>query len=651
MTKPKIELTASDRTQQAFRQVEQSFARLQRTADGFSRVMAGLGGVLSAGALTAFVGSAINSAAALDDMAEATGASVEGLSRLTQIARIGGNDVGVIETALVRMNKALSGADEESKGAGAALKALGLSAAELKTASPDQALEKVAQAIAGFEDGAQKTSVALALFGKSGAQLLPVLNDIAQDTQTVGRVTAEQAAAAELLGKAWGRLSVEAQSAGQSIALGMVPALQRLVSEFNDAGRAGIPFFEALRNIGLSDPSKSAGQQIAAITKQIEALQAVGARDKDPVTSANRAGRIGELQRLKEYFKLRQQAEALALGGGESGDVGARPGSGRARLPFLASGGDGGKGKKADDPLKAQREAIEALGQQQEAAANADTEIAKLAQRYRELYDPAAAAINKFREFEEIRPLLADAGLDVEAIADVLRDDIAKAEFGPPLKDMTDELKAARSVADELGLSFSSAFEDAVVGGKNLRGVLDGIGQDILRLLARKVITEPIAGAVSGAFAPLLGGLFSGGGGALPGGGFFSAKGNVFDPSGWVPFARGGVVSRPTVFPFASGIGLMGEAGPEAILPLKRGPGGRLGVEGGAGGGVTVNVIEAPGTKATVSTRQDGGSKLIEVLIQQVSDGIGREIHRGVGAVSSSMERVYGLNRAAGAVR
>jgi phage-related minor tail protein len=59
-----------------------------------------------------------------------------------------------------------------------------------------------------------------------------------------------------------------------------------------------------------------------------------------------------------------------------------------------------------------------------------------------------------------------------------------------------------------------------------------------------------------------------------------------------MPFARGGVVSAPTAFPMRGGTGLMGEAGPEAIMPLRRGPDGRLGVEmaGGAAPHVTVTM-------------------------------------------------------------
>jgi phage-related minor tail protein len=60
-----------------------------------------------------------------------------------------------------------------------------------------------------------------------------------------------------------------------------------------------------------------------------------------------------------------------------------------------------------------------------------------------------------------------------------------------------------------------------------------------------------------------------------------SARGNVISAGRVVPFARGGVVDRPTVFPMRSGAGLMGERGPEAILPLRRGGDGKLGVAGG----------------------------------------------------------------------
>ena len=77
---------------------------------------------------------------------------------------------------------------------------------------------------------------------------------------------------------------------------------------------------------------------------------------------------------------------------------------------------------------------------------------------------------------------------------------------------------------------------------------------------------------------PIVKGIAAGIGNLFP-----SANGNVFAPGGVVPYAMGGIVTRPTIFPFADGggfrTGLMGEAGPEAIMPLKRGADGKLGVQ------------------------------------------------------------------------
>jgi phage-related minor tail protein len=58
-----------------------------------------------------------------------------------------------------------------------------------------------------------------------------------------------------------------------------------------------------------------------------------------------------------------------------------------------------------------------------------------------------------------------------------------------------------------------------------------------------------------------------------------------------MPFAQGGIVSSATQFPMRGGMGVMGEAGPEAIMPLSRGPDGKLGVRGGGGGGGAATVV------------------------------------------------------------
>lgn len=125
-----------------------------------------------------------------------------------------------------------------------------------------------------------------------------------------------------------------------------------------------------------------------------------------------------------------------------------------------------------------------------------------------------------------------------------------------------------------------------------------------------------------------------------------SAKGNVFSAGNLVPFANGGVVGAPTMFPMRGGsTGLMGEAGPEAIMPLRRGADGKLGVAaaGQNGGKVNVQVVNQSGTPMNATaeeTRGQDGSRNIKIMMQQMivdtmANGPGRSL----------LEKQYGLRR------
>ncbi len=177
----------------------------------------------------------------------------------------------------------------------------------------------------------------------------------------------------------------------------------------------------------------------------------------------------------------------------------------------------------------------------------------------------------------------------------------------------------------------ASGFADAIVSGENLGDTFKSLLADI----AKMTIRQTILNAVMGAF---------GGGGT--GGGLFSllasAKGNVFDERGVVPFAKGGVVDRPTVFPFRNGAGLMGEAGPEAIMPLKRLAGGQLGVQAAAAAPI-VNVINQGHpleVERTASRRGPDGQMIIEVMVR---DAMERMI--GSGQMDSTFAANFGARR------
>jgi lambda family phage tail tape measure protein len=124
------------------------------------------------------------------------------------------------------------------------------------------------------------------------------------------------------------------------------------------------------------------------------------------------------------------------------------------------------------------------------------------------------------------------------------------------------------------------------------------------------VAMRPVQNAVGGAIANSMNGLLSG---MLP-----FASGGAFSQGRVMPFAKGGVVSSPVSFPMRGATGLMGEAGPEAIMPLARGADGRLGVQ--AAGGRQINVVMNVSTPDTAGFARSSS---------QIAAQINRALARG----------------------
>ena len=130
----------------------------------------------------------------------------------------------------------------------------------------------------------------------------------------------------------------------------------------------------------------------------------------------------------------------------------------------------------------------------------------------------------------------------------------------------------------EKGLSkgLRRAFDGVVFDGMKLSDALKIVGKSLVQTTynaAMKPVTDHFGGLISQGVGSLVQGI-------LP-----FANGASFSQGRVMPFAQGGVVSGATAFPMRGGTGLMGEAGPEAIMPLARGPDGKLGVRAGRGGG------------------------------------------------------------------
>ena len=166
------------------------------------------------------------------------------------------------------------------------------------------------------------------------------------------------------------------------------------------------------------------------------------------------------------------------------------------------------------------------------------------------------------------------------------------------------------TLSSGIGSGLRRAFEGLVFDGMKLSDALKGIARSMADT-AFAVAMKPLEQALSGAIAQGVNGLI---GGVLP-----FADGGAFAQGRVMPFAKGGIVNQPTYFPMRGATGLMGEAGAEAIMPLRRGADGRLGVAT-AGGGRPLNVT------FNVSTPDVAGFQRSQ---SQIAAQMGRLLARG----------------------
>ena len=167
------------------------------------------------------------------------------------------------------------------------------------------------------------------------------------------------------------------------------------------------------------------------------------------------------------------------------------------------------------------------------------------------------------------------------------------------LKSFNDSIKTIQESMADVVVKGIKGMEDALVnfvmtGKLNFKNLANSIISDMARIAIQQTITKPFTNFISGIFG--------------------SANGNAFVDGKVQKYAYGGVVNKPTIFPMANGLGLMGEAGyPEAILPLKRGSNGKLGVQstGGSVGNIVVNV-DASGS--SVEGDQQQGKELGRII-------------------------------------
>lgn len=201
------------------------------------------------------------------------------------------------------------------------------------------------------------------------------------------------------------------------------------------------------------------------------------------------------------------------------------------------------------------------------------------------------------------------------------REEAEGRDIGKGLKDgVKGYLESIGTLADGIkGVTGNAlkGLEDQLVnfvttGKANFKALAASILSDMARIAIQQLVLKPILAGV---------------------GNLFNANGNVFGPGGVVPYAMGGIVTRPTVFPFADGAGfrtgVMGEAGPEAILPLRRGANGKLGVINTGGGGATTVNVSVDATGSSVQGNAGQSEQLGRLIAAAVQNELVRQKRPG----------------------
>lgn len=260
-------------TQRASKQLKQFKKDALDTA---SSIKGQLIGALAAAGVALSFDALVEGAAKFKDLEEETGATAEDLASLSQIAGIAGVEIESIAAASLKLTKNLSGVDDESKAAGAALAALGIPIEEFKRLDPVARVDALAKAFNSFADGPEKSATALALFGKAGAEQLRVFKayEDAGGRQVI--LTQQQIELADAYKDRQGKLTATLKAYASVAAVDVLPALndlsataKELVAEFIGVDSAG------KKLAGESPIAQFAETAVSALAFVIDSAQGV----------------------------------------------------------------------------------------------------------------------------------------------------------------------------------------------------------------------------------------------------------------------------------------------------------------------------------------------------------------------------------------
>lgn len=422
---------------------------------------AALGVSLGVHELVSFVESGIESVAMLDRLAKSTGLTVETLSALRTVAAESHTNLDAVATMVAKLDKNMLDFAQNGTGRAAkAFEALGYSQDQVREGlkNLDGFLPEFAQRLIAAGEGGETVGLTMQLIGKGASGALPFLYALADAQQLVATRTAEQAAHAKELEAELAKVSEGSKLLKEDLAIGLTPALMQTVQAFNDLRARG-------------EGAVQLGETLGTVLRYVANVAAslwIAFKDLGNAVGA-----------------LVAQMDALA------------------HLDFAAFKAIG---EERDRQLIATNATLDALNESLTTVKEMAPPHEVVTQAMKDQLAAAlatAAALQRQQEEQDV--------LDRAAAKRMAQQE----EIDRQSDAMQPKVQKVNDLGKELGMTFQSAFENAVVGGKNLSDVLKGIDEDVARIIIRQTISAPLAGAISKAVTDS---GFSFGGGKAAGG-------------------------------------------------------------------------------------------------------------------------------------
>lgn len=526
---------------------EEGMTRVDRRLEGMQRSAGKIGQSLKnlfvVGGIAAFVREA---AAAGDEMltlAERTGRSVESLSQLDYVARRGNTSLDSLIKAQDKLAKGMGAIDDEGKAVVKVLDELGLSANRIRSLSPDQQLDAIAEAMGGVTDPTDRARIAMILFGKAGTELLPMLTSGAQGIRELREESDRLGATmSDLEARRLAKLDDQLEATAAQF--------RKLKIEIGGVLAQPIgSYFELLQKglVGWRVALSLSGDEIEEINEKITSLRMEQSRLQEIERQwGSIPGTRDRLQQIREEMALLAERQDFLLRAPQimaryEADVAAA----RAKSAAVAEAA----AKKIEDEAKAAEKAAEAYAKWR-------AEMAAIIEQERFLNELGAdfhlPPIMDTAEFDDSgRELTRMLEEQAEESAQVFED--LYAGVAEEFKDTMGEMsvyaeQAARNIQSHLADFLFDPFDKGIKG--MLRGFIDVLRRMVAEAASARILESlGLGGSGGGWLGSLFGSLFGAGGSAgSSGGGSFRG------------LAAHGLTLKPGEFAIA------GEAGPEPVF-------------------------------------------------------------------------------------